>query len=163
MKKIVFSYFIKDHPLPRPSPPRARRCRPARLPRPPTSCSSPPPPEAPSGKALGHGGGGLPRPVFGRRRRRPPRSHLPVVQWLGGGLESAWRQWPVVCAGGGQAGPIWAQWAWMGLILLCLLDIFGSSGGPPRSFTLHEGIWGICSGHGGGGRLLRWRWPTDGG
>jgi hypothetical protein len=117
MKKIVFSYFIKDHPLPRPSPPRARRCRPARLPRPPTSCSSPPPPEAPSGKALGHGGGGLPRPVFGRRRRRPPRSHLPVVQWLGGGLESAWRQWPVVCAGGGQAGLIWAQWAWMGLIL----------------------------------------------
>jgi hypothetical protein len=51
----------------------------------------------------------------------------------------------------------------MGLILLCLLDIFGSGDGPPRSFSLHEGIWGICPRHGGGGRLLRLRWPVDGG
>jgi hypothetical protein len=33
----------------------------------------------------------------------------------------------------------------------------------PGFLSLHEGIWGICPGFGGGGRLLRRRWPADGG
>jgi hypothetical protein len=34
---------------------------------------------------------------------------------------------------------------------------------PLGFLSLHKGIWGICPGFGGGGRLLRRRWPADGG
>jgi hypothetical protein len=42
-----------------------------------------------------------------------------------------------------------------GLALICLLTIFPSlttSPDPPGLLPLHEGAWGICPGHGGGGR-----------
>jgi hypothetical protein len=55
------------------------------------------------------------------------------------------------------------RWAWMGLALICLLVTFPApttSPDTPGLFTLHEGIWGICPGH-GGGRLLRRRCSTS--
>jgi hypothetical protein len=77
----------------------------------------------------------------------------------GGGWESGdgsqWRR----C---GQAGPIWARWVWMGFVLPPRF-VSGDVLGPPGSFTMHKGIWGIGPGYGGGGRLLRRRWPAVGG
>jgi hypothetical protein len=63
-----------------------------------------------------------------------------------------------VRAGGSDLGPM----GWDGPRTASSIgsgDVFG----PPGSFTMHEGNWGIGPGHGGGGRLLRRRWPTDGG
>jgi hypothetical protein len=72
-----------------------------------------------------------------------------------------------------QMGSIWAPWAWMGLGFRAdglNLGPMGSiwadglvflasttSSVFPRIFTLHEGVWGICPKHGGGGRLFRQR------
>jgi hypothetical protein len=54
--------------------------------------------------------------------------------------------------------------AWMGLILICFLVIFVALMTSPDTlglFMLHECVWGIYPGHGGGGRLLRRRWPAN--
>jgi hypothetical protein len=63
-----------------------------------------------------------------------------------------------------KADLIWPKWAQVDLVPIYLLGVVPAptlSPDPSGIFTLHEGIWGIYPGHGGGGCLLRRRWSTS--
>jgi hypothetical protein len=117
------------------------------------SSSSPSPRSAPlaaaargvAGQSLGRGGGGV-RPDRQCQRcsgRRPPGFGTATVVAMG--------------AGGPHMGP-----DGLGRGLPCLFFPAPTTFfDPPGFLLLHEGVWGSCPGHGGGGRLLRRRWSTS--
>jgi hypothetical protein len=80
----------------------------------------------------------------------PAPAVLPAVLRMA--MATLWRT-----ADGGrwaQSGPHGLGWA-----MICLLVFPASTTSSvfPGIFTLHEGVWGICPKHGGGGRLLHQR------